>query len=260
MSSLTQPRGPLPARVYWTRRLILVAVALLLFVTIARVLGGGSDGKGTGDPKAQLADAGVRTSTTAAAGDATTGAAAPTSTTSGKPGRKAPLASPSGPCEPADVKVTPVIERAAGGQTVPLKLALSSSIAACTFTVSAKTIVLKIVSGKDNIWSSQQCPSSIRQTDVVVRSAVPAEVVVHWDARRSDEDCSRSAGWAELGYYHAIAATLGGEPTDTQFQLTRPPAVVVTVTPKPKATTASPSASASAASQSPARQSPVSAR
>jgi hypothetical protein len=100
----------------------------------------------------------------------------------------------------------------------------------------------------DNIWSSQQCPSSIREADVVVRSAVPAEVVVNWDGRRSDEDCSRSAGWATPGYYHAIAATLGGEPTDTQFQLTRPPAVVVTVTPKPK-----PSASSSAATSATAR-------
>ena len=45
MSSLTQPRGPLPARVYWTRRLILLAVAALLLVTLARVLTGGSDGK-----------------------------------------------------------------------------------------------------------------------------------------------------------------------------------------------------------------------
>jgi hypothetical protein len=233
MSSLTQPRGPLPARVYWTRRLILVAVGLLLLVTIARVLGGGSDGKGTDAPQAQQVVADVRPSTSGS-GTATSGAEASTSATSGKPGAKAPLATPSGPCEPDDVKVTPTIRTAAGGQTIPLGLALTSSVPACTFTVSSKTVVLKIISGKDNIWSSQQCPRSIPTTDVVVRSAVPAEVVINWDGRRSDEDCSRSAGWADLGYYHAIAATLGGEPTDTQFQLTRPPAVFVTVTPKPK--------------------------
>ena len=255
MSSLTQPRGPLPARVYWTRRLILVAVGLLLLVTIARVLGGGSDGKGTDNPKAQQAAAELRTSSTAGSSGTTTGAVPSASTTSGKPGRKAPLASPSGPCEPDDVKVTPTIRTAAGGQTIPLGLALTSSVPACTFTVSSKTVVLKIISGKDNIWSSQQCPRSIPTTDVVVRSAVPAEVVVNWDGRRSDEDCSRSAGWADLGYYHAIAATLGGEPTDTQFQLTRPPAVFVTVTPKPK-----PSATTSAATTTGATSATASAR
>jgi hypothetical protein len=231
--------------VYWTRRLILVAVALLLLVTIARVLGGGSDGKGSGgSSKALQAAADVSNADKGASDNATddgsTAAAVPTT---GKGGPKAPLASPSGPCVADDVTVTPVIRKAAGGQDVPLGLALTSTVPACTFEVSSKSVVLKIISGSDNIWSSQQCPASIPTQDVIVRSAVPAKVVVQWDGRRSDEDCSRAAGWATPGYYHAISAALGGEPADVQFQLTRPPAVFVTVTPKPKPSTASPTAS-----------------
>ena len=45
MPSTVRPRGPLPARVYWTRRLIVLGVPLLLVVVLARILGGSSDGK-----------------------------------------------------------------------------------------------------------------------------------------------------------------------------------------------------------------------
>ena len=45
MPSTVRPRGPLPARVYWTRRIVVLAVPLLLVVVLARVLGGSSDGK-----------------------------------------------------------------------------------------------------------------------------------------------------------------------------------------------------------------------
>jgi hypothetical protein len=228
--------------VYWTRRLILVAVALLLIVTIARVLGGGSDGKGTGGDQARQAAAEVQNPAKSGPSDDAKDSAASTSPAAGKPtGSNAPLAVPSGPCKPEDVKVTPVIERAPGGRAVPIGLAITSGVPACTFSVSSKSVVLKVTSGPDGIWSSQQCPGAITPSDVVARAAVPAQVVVNWDGRRSDEDCSRSAGWANVGWYHAIAATLGGEPTDTQFELTRPPAVVVTVTPKPRpATTVTP--------------------
>src|SRR5690349_3110062 len=43
MASTVRPRGPLPARVYWTRRIVVLAVPLLLVVVLARILGGSSD-------------------------------------------------------------------------------------------------------------------------------------------------------------------------------------------------------------------------
>jgi hypothetical protein len=96
-------------------------------------------------------------------------------------------------------------------------------------------MVLKIISGDDRIWSSQQCPRLMPQEAVVVRSAAPTKVVFVWNGRRSDEDCtSASAGFALPGSYHVIAAALGGEPTDVQFLLTGPPRETVTVTPKPR--------------------------
>jgi hypothetical protein len=49
-----------------------------------------------------------------------------------------------------------------------------------------------------------------------------------WSLRRSDAECSDRTQWVRLGYYHVSASALGGEPTDIQFRLSRPPADVVT--------------------------------
>lgn len=237
MSGLATPRGPLPARVYWTRRLILLAVAALLVVTLGRVLTGGSDGGGdAGSTKNDKATqvAGVPSSADTGVTDAATTAATPDAKDA--KASKAPLAQPDGPCKPEDLAVTAEVGTTPNDGQVEIVLAVSGTKAACTFTFSQESVVVKISSGADGIWSSQQC-KTLPSQDVVVRSALPAKVPFVWNGHRSDEDCSRSAAWAKTGSYHVIAAPLGGEPTDVQFELTRPPAVVVTKTAKPKQAT-----------------------
>jgi hypothetical protein len=119
------------------------------------------------------------------------------------------------------------------GGGVDLVLGLTGVKPACTFTASSDTLVAKVTSGKDRIWSSQDCPASIKKASVVVRSAEPATVTVSWSGRRSDQQCSRSTAWALPGYYHLTAAVIGSEPNDTQFQLASPPRPVITRTAKP---------------------------
>ncbi len=234
-SSPLQPRGPLPARVYWTRRLVLLGVALVLVAGLARILGGSSDGS---DPSGD-------TATTAGA----TTTSAPTESTPTEPVRRKrkkkqtptepPLAEPTAPCESSDIVVTPVITTADGGADVPITLNLRTLLTpACTWTVSPDTLTVSITSGDDAIWSSRECPTSLPAQEVVVRQAVEAPIGLIWDARRSDEGCTEQRGWAELGFYHVEAAALGGEPTDVQFELVAPPSAVITktVTPKPEPT------------------------
>jgi hypothetical protein len=234
-SRALQPRGPLPARVYWTRRLVLLGIALVLVGGLARVLGSSSDASDTGGDKATTA--GVTTS-------------AVTETTPTEPVKKKrkkkptptepPLAEPTGTCASSDIAVTPVITSAEGGKDVPITLNLRTlQTPACTWTVSAETLTVSITSGADFIWSSRQCPASIPTQEVVVRQAADTPIGIVWDdARRSDEDCSAQAGWAGLGFYHVVAASLGGEPTDVQFELVQPASAVITktVTPKPEPT------------------------
>ena len=228
-------RGPLPAGVYWRRRLLLLSVATVLVFGFARVLGGASDGSS--------ADVGV----------AQQAAAQPSSTapsTSPSPTRKPgkgnrpsatptipvppPLAVPDGPCDETDLAITPAAVDAVAGRDVVILLELRTIIdPACTWRVSSADLSVKLTSGDDDIWSSQQCPSVVPVKDVVVRSAEPTTVALVWNAKRSDEDCSRITDWALPGDYHAIAAALGGEPTDVQFTLEAPVADVITETATP---------------------------
>lgn len=238
MSPNVSPRGPLPARIYWVRRLVVLGVPLLLVLVLARILGGSADGK---DPEQALqAGAGTGPSVSAPA----VGPTAPTpKATKGKKGKgkkrkkvEPVLAEPSGPCSDADIVATPTLVAAPGGSDIPITIDLRTVVSeACTWQVSPETLTLTITSGTDDIWSSRECSTSIPVQDVVVRQAVDTPVVVNWHARRSDETCSKLTKWARLGFYHVQAAALGGEATDVQFELVRPTAPVITktVTPKP---------------------------
>lgn len=237
MSAVTRPRGPLPARVYWTRRLLVLGLAFLLVFGLARVLGGGSDGESGSDGTASRV---AGTPTGSASGNGGSDQPVPTktrkprATKKAKP-TKAPLAQPDGPCDPDEVTVEPLVRRAVAGSRIRIAFKLHTAVPACTFTFSNNTVAVKILSGKDRIWTSQECRTLPTVEDLVVRAERPERVVMRWSGRRSNEGCKLlSADWAEKGYYHAIAATLGGEPTDQQFKLVNPSPETVTKAPKPK--------------------------
>lgn len=244
MPSTVRPRGPLPARVYWTRRLLVLGVPLLLVVVLARVLSGSSDATDQASGTATQAGAAVETTPAPTAG--------PTAAVkTGKKGKKKRqqeqepevvvppepvLAEPTGPCADSDIIATPTLTSVPGGADVPITLNLRSIVSeACTWQVSPQTLTLTITSGNDFIWSTRECPAAIAVQDVVVRQAVDTPVVVVWDeGRRSDETCSGRTDWALPGFYHVEAAALGGEATDVQFELLPGVPAVVTQTPEPE--------------------------
>ena len=233
---MSSPRGPLPARVYWVRRALVLVVALALVFGIGKLLTGFG-----GDPKATTAAAAPSTSAQpTASASATVPAPQPTkaaTATKGK-GTAQPLSVPTGTCDPAWIDVVPDLRKVDGGSTITLPLKLVSTDGSCTWQASPRSLVVKIVSGTDRIWSSQECRSSVPTQDVVVRPEGEKATVVHvaWSGRRSSEGCPKGTEWADVGYYHAIAATLGGEPSDVQFEVAGPPRPTVTKTthPKPK--------------------------
>jgi hypothetical protein len=234
MGTVAHPQGRLPARVYWFRRTMVLLTALALVFAIGRLL---NSGGGSPPDDAALVTASTPTAspTLGLAGPmplrpAATGKAQPSAT-----GNPVVLAAPDGPCAVDEITVTPsVAPDAAAGGRVGLVLELTGIRPACTFSVSSKSLVAKVTSGKDRIWSSQDCPKVIRAANVVVRSAAPTRVVLPWSGRRSDDTCSRSAGWALPGYYHLTASVIGSQPGDAQFRLTVPPRPVVTKTAHPK--------------------------
>jgi hypothetical protein len=240
MATSVRPRGPLPARVYWTRRLVVLGVPLLLVVVLARLLGGSSDARDGQGGTATQAGAAVETSPAPTAGPTMDPGA---KGAKGRKGRKnqetAPpepvLAEPSGPCTASDITATPALTTAPGGADIEIPVILRTTDSeACTWQASPETMTVTITSGNDFIWSTRECPASIPVQDVVVRSAVDTPVTVVWSARRSDEECSNQTEWAFPGFYHVEAAALGGEGTDVQFQLTGAVPQVITETADPQ--------------------------
>lgn len=241
MSALTAPKGPLPARVYWFRRLLVLAVVFGLVYGSARLLSGSGDG--SSDERVVTVSAEQETP------------AEPTPTASASPDgqpKKAkkqrkvkktppPLPEPVGTCEAEDVVITPEVVTERTGPQVKIKLVLrSQGVPACNWQVSPSTVTVKIDSGKrsnpDDIWQSRHCPKVIPTKDVVVYAKTDTVVPITWDGKRSGSDCTEQTDWAKLGWYHVKAAAYAGEPTDVQFELTRPTPVTVvkTVEPEPE--------------------------
>ncbi len=241
MTSMT--RGPLPARVYWTRRLLLVSVVVGLVLTGVGVvkLAGGDPGT---PEQARLAGSTTDPSDEGAAGepdDEPTGRVKNGRGEGDGPGKKQRqdrgpvLASPEGPCVDRDIGVTPIARKTVAGDPVTFTLQLRSILsAACTWEVSPDSLTVKVRSGDDDIWFSTDCRRSIPTQDVVLRNNTTTEVEVTWSARRSDDGCTRYTDWAMPGWYFVEAAALAGEPSNLHFQLTRPEPDVVTETVPPE--------------------------
>lgn len=246
MSALTSPKGPLPARVYWFRRSLVLAVVLVVVFATARLLTSSSDAEsdaGEGAVATVSSEVSADPSTTPEA-DASASPAAQKAQKNGKKKVKKtppPLPTPSGVCSNEEVVVTPVVPKERTSVKVPITLVLrSSATEACTWQVSPRSLTVKIDSGPrdqpDEIWHSRHCPAAIPTKDVVVYAEHDTEVEMVWNGRRSDSDCSDLTDWARAGWYHVNAAAYAGEPGSVQFQLTRPSPVTVTrtVDPKPK--------------------------
>src|SRR5688572_30259005 len=137
MASTVRPRGPLPARVYWTRRLVVLGIPLVLVVVLARVLDGSSDGKDAATGTAAQAGATIDQTSPAP----TSGPTAQVKT--GKTGRKGKkgtkgnqettppepvLAEPTGPCTDSDIVATPAITSAPGGSDIPITINLRTAV------------------------------------------------------------------------------------------------------------------------------------
>jgi hypothetical protein len=236
MTNAAQRRRRLPARVYWFRRTVVLVTALALVFAIAQLLGGSGSGKA--EDTATVTAAKPSTSTRGPAGplpiQAGTATARAGKQTPRATGTPVVLAEPTGPCAVDEITVTPTVPTAVAGRSVEVVLKLTGIRPACTFAVTSRTVVAKVTSGPDRIWSTQDCPKAITAGTVVVRSAVPTNVVVRWTGRRSDDQCSRSTSWALPGYYHVVAAVIGSEPGETQFRLGSPPRPIVTRTAHPK--------------------------
>lgn len=224
MTSLT--RGPLPASVYWRRRVILIGLGLVLLLLVSSLFGGDGDGDKSADTATQASgDSTGSPDDRARSGDKT-----PQQKRSKAPvtPQEPVLAQPDGPCEDSDILITPTVAQAIAGRPVTITLELRTATSeACTWRVSSGHVAVKVTSGSDRIWSSGECPKAVPTQDVVVRQEVTTFVDVPWKARRSAAGCPMQTDWARAGTYHVLAAALGGEPAEARFELELPSAPII---------------------------------
>jgi hypothetical protein len=221
------------------RRLMVLGIATLLVVGIAKLLGGSSDGSSGDDAARTVAVTSSHTAGTVPSGPATYRPSSDTSSHGKHHGKQAddpvtPMAMPSGPCAASDVAITPSVPSPVAGRDISLVLDISSlNTPACTWTLSGRTLALKITSGNDLIWTTTECARAIPQQDLVLRQAEPTRVRLTWDARRSEPGCPVRTAWALPGTYHLHVAALAGQPQDVAFLLTTPSPAEVTKTAHP---------------------------
>ena len=196
----------LPAEIYWRRRLLALAVVILMAWLVLHFWPNGDDEKPVS-------------------------ATAPTATPSATP-KPAPtdgtttvaLSSGTAACDSESIRITPSVP---GGQHThdPVEVALtisSTSAKPCTFTARSADLLVVISAGKTAIWDSTVCKTALLKEPVKLTPGWSTVVSTEWSGRGSGPACSSKEGWATPGRYTLKIGTLGGEPGATKFSLAAP--------------------------------------
>jgi len=242
VSTVVRPSGPLPARVYWVRRLLMLAVVLALVWAVVRLVGGSDPASGeprSSDPASEATDASEASQAPEA--EETRRARTPREIRQrrirARQARQAELrrlqrvqtvtpalSSPTGPCDLSLVQVdAQVPEPAYAGTAVSMRIELrTQQLAACTLELTPDRLLLSIVSGDATIWTSTRCPDAVPQRTVVLRPHWMSTVDLQWSARPSGRRCSTAEDFAAPGDYELRLAALTGEPASVPFALVDP--------------------------------------
>ena len=222
--------------------MLVLGVALLLVLGVSRLLSTG----GSADPQQTAATVGgspTATADTSPTASVTASATEDTAVTT-KPGKKLekqPLPQPDGPCDPADLVVTPLVREAHAGDPIKVVLQVGThETPACTWQVSPQDVFVTIADADATIWSSQQCPAVLPDEQIVPRQEKAARTSFLWNGKASDASCSDATEWAVMGSYRVDAVARGAvEPQESTFVIGSPTRATVTRTPTPTSTPSS---------------------
>jgi len=195
------PVGPLPASTYWRRRVVLLLAVVLLLVLSMKAFGGSSDNPA------------LRAQTTPTARPSASAAASPTPSPSASPAAVA-----SAPAAAASPAVTPVCGDAALQVTVVADASSYQKGAAPRFTLSVvntgthscrralgpDAVELRVLSGEDRIWSSDDCSKGTGQGVLELAPGDARQLTVQWPGKRTKPGCT-TGDTAAPGTYRVSA-------------------------------------------------------
>ena len=186
---LLRPVGPRPARVYWVRRLVLLAVLVVIVFAVAKACGGGGS-----DP---------------------TGSPAPRSTQSPS-AAASPSPTRTAGCLSRDLAVTAETDASTyppGSEPRLSAVVRNVSDHACRFRTSPGDRVWTIVSGPDRVWTSADCTQKGGVARSRLRAGKTIAYALVWNRHRSANDCPTDAPEATPGTY-VLRVTINGVAAD----------------------------------------------
>ncbi len=171
MSSVVRPRGPLPPKVYWRRRLLVLGILVAIVVILVIVLIPRGSGQST---------------------------PAPTTSIGATPG---PTATAGGACDPTRIALTADTDKTeyAAGELPQLWLTLENKTSQpCTMQIGGDDMIYVISSpsgsGDEAYWTTADCTKTAEATPVTVTLKpgvpVPNEPITWPRTRSTPGDCA----------------------------------------------------------------------
>lgn len=87
----------------------------------------------------------------------------------------------------------------------------------CTVKVGGDNFELKIYSGKDRIWSSNDCSTAVKPMEKKLAKEQAVAWKMIWDGRRSKSDCKQRPEIPKAGTYFATAQLAGAKPVQLRM-------------------------------------------
>jgi hypothetical protein len=193
MGSVLHPMGSEPSGVYWRRRAVVIAAAVVLVVLVAWIAW--PKGSGSAAPAPQ-----ITASTTSPAGSPATASVTPSVSTS---------ASPTGPvaCDPASVAMNLAgYQKVKQGSKQVLRVTIKNTATPCVLQVNPTNFDLTVKSGTDRIWTTGDCAKWVPLAkDVQLKQGQTHQFDLTWGLVRSKPTCATTKDALKPGTYVATA-------------------------------------------------------
>ncbi|MDT7573255.1 MAG: hypothetical protein QOE05_3429 [Actinomycetota bacterium] len=193
-----QPVGPLPASTYWWRRVVVLVGVLLVLLVLLKACGGDSPKKN--DSLAGPAPSSSPSPTAASSPAPAASASSPTPTASPTP---AALQT----CRDSVLQVTVESDadsyKSGAAPRFTLTVRNIGSVA-CRRALGPDAVELRVFSGEDRIWSSDDCNEAKGQGVLTLPAGAARATTVQWGGKRTKPGCE-TGDTAQPGTYRVSA-------------------------------------------------------
>lgn len=240
VDAFMRPVGPAPPATYWRRRALVLTVVVVLSYFVVRACSpdSGTDNRqqasanGAFSSSTQPGDEGEPSEAPTGGGTATTQTGGPAGT--GEPSGAGQTGGPGNSEAPQTQEVTAAVGNGAArpgycmddnvrldvrpderNYSATEKPVFTLSIfnvgdGPCKFDVGPAGWKLEVLSGRDRIWSTDDCAKNEQSDVATLQRLDPVKVKVTWDRSRSKPGCPTGQGVAASGTY-TVSGTAGGD-------------------------------------------------